>query len=53
MTKSEIKNLENRVADLDGRSERSHKGEAYIDNGSRYPILHPILQNNSVYYTFS
>lgn len=48
MTKSEIKNLENRVADLDGKSDRSHTGETYIDNGSLLKLLPVDLGNRLV-----
>ena len=45
MTKSEVKNLENRVAELDGKVECSHSGENYIEDGTLLKLLPADLGN--------
>ena len=50
MTKSEVKNLEKRVADLDGKSKRSHLGEVYVEDGTLLQMLPVDLGNRLVQF---
>jgi len=48
LTKSEVKILEKRVADLDGKSKHSHLGEVYVEDGTLLQMLPVDLGNRLV-----